>query len=366
MMTVTYRADVVGSLLGPSELHRAREECRDGAISRTELKRIEDAAVTEVITMQEDAGVDVVTDGELRRTHFAGPLIDACDGFEDKPAPLRRYFSSAGEEFLNDTPRSVTAPLRLRRALVTEEFTFGRARSDRPVKATLPAPTNIAMFWSPEHSVEAYPDPFDLFADAAEILRLEIDELARLGCGYVQLDAPELAALVDDEVREHNARLGIDPDRLLDAGIELLNDLAARSDVQFALHLCKGSKYRGWGAAGGYDAIASRVFSRATNFDAFLLEYDDDRSGSFAPLRAVPDDKVVVLGLVSTRRPELEPLELLEARVAEAARFFPRAQLAISTQCGFASGLKASAEDLAFQRAKLTLVGTAARALWPS
>ena len=365
MTDVRHRADVVGSLLGPAELHAARAALAAGSITPREFKAVEDRAVDQVIAMQEAAGVDVVTDGELRRSHYAGPLLDACDGLDDKPAPARAYFSPSGEEFVNTTSRSVTGPLRLRRGLVTEEFTYARARTRKPIKVTLPSPTNLVGFWSPEHSVAAYPDPFALFADAAEILAGQIDELARLGCTDIQLDAPELAILVDERRREHDARLGIDPDRLLDEGIELLNALAARSDIHFALHLCKGSKHRGWGASGGYEAIARRVFGGATNFDSFLLEWDDERSGSFAPLEAVPDDKVVVLGLLSTRRAELEPLDLLEQRVAEAARFFPREQFAISTQCGFASGLVGDEENLRFQHAKLARVAEAAHRLWP-
>lgn len=364
MTAVVHRADVVGSLLGPAELHEARAALAAGSIGPLEFKVVEDRAVDQVIALQEAAGVDIVTDGELRRSHYAGPLLDACQGIEDRPAPERTYFTSTGEEFVNATPRSVTGTLRLRRGLVTEEFTYARSRTSKPIKVTLPSPTNMVGFWSPQHSVAAYPDPFELFTDAAEILRGEIDELVRLGCTEIQLDAPELAILVDERRREHDARLGIDPDRLLDEGIELLNALAARSDAHFALHLCKGSKYRGWGATGGYDAIANRVFRGATNFDSFLLEWDDERSGSFAPLQAVPHDKVVVLGLVSTRRTELEPLELLERRVAEAAKFFPREQFAVSTQCGFASGLIGDDESLRFQHAKLARVAEAAHSLW--
>lgn len=367
-MTVTstaLRAEVVGSLLGPPELTEARRALQDGRITAAAFKRVEDGAIDDIIAMQEEAGVDVVTDGELRRSHFAGPLLDACDGFEDKPAPERPYFSPTGQKIVNVTPRSITAPLRLARGLVTEEYVYARARASRPVKVTLPAPTNMVLFWSPIHSREAYPDPFDLFADAAEVIRQHIAELARLGCTNVQLDAPELGNLVDEAQRKHLLEVGIDPDRMLEEGIVLLNDLAARSDMYFSLHLCKGSKHRGWGAVGGYDAIASRVFRGARNFDAFLLEYDDERSGSFEPLGSVPDDKIVVLGLVSTRRAELEPLELLRARVEEAAKYFPREQLAVSTQCGFASGLQGDEENLRFQRAKLERVAEGARALWP-
>lgn len=364
-MSVAFRADVVGSLVPPAELQEARGALAAGSITSAEFKAIEDRAVDAVVAMQEDAGLDVVTDGELRRTHFAGPLVDACDGFDDKPAPDRPYFDGSGNEIINRTPRSITAPLRLRRASATEEYTYARARATRPVKVTLPAPTGIAMFWSPEHSREAYPDPFDLFADAEKVLHQHLDELGRLGCRHVQFDAPELANLVDFSHRDYLSALGIDPERMLVDGTRMLNDLAARTDISFSLHLCKGSKLRGWGTSGGYEVIARRVFGEATNFDAFLLEYDDERSGSFEPLEVVPHNKAVVLGLVSTRRPELEPVELLRQRVDAAARYFPREQYAISTQCGFASGLSGDAEQQRFQRQKLTRVAEAARELWP-
>ena len=363
-MNVRYRADVVGSLLGPPELAEARRAHAAGEIDAREFKRVEDRAVDQVLALQEDAGVDVVTDGELRRTHFAGPLIDACDGLEDKPAPSRPYYGPDGRPIINETPRSVTSRLVLRRGLVTEEYVYARGHTDKPIKMTLPSPTNIAHFWSPEHSRDAYPDPFDLFADATAVLHQEIDELARLGCTDIQLDAPELATVVDELQAQHYASVGIDPGRFVEDGIAMLNDLASHAGISFTLHLCKGSKYRGWAAAGGYDAIAERVFAAATSFDAFLLEYDDERSGTFDPLRAIPDDKVVALGLVSTRRREIEPIELIEARVAEAAKHFPREQLALSTQCGFASGLVGDAENMRFQHDKLARVAEAAHRLW--
>lgn len=363
-MRVSYRADVVGSLVAPPELETARDAHRAGSLSPAQFKRVEDAAIDEVIALQEAAGVDVVTDGELRRTHFAGPLIDACDGLEAKPAPQRRYYTSSGDKTTTETPRSVTGHLTLRRSLVTEEFVYARRQASKPIKITLPAATMMAMFWSPEHSRPAYRDAFELFADAVGILKQEVDELARLGCEVIQIDAPELAMLVDPDQREHFAGVGIDPDRLLTEGIEMLNAVASRSDVQFALHLCKGSKNRGFMAKGGYDAIASQVFRGATAFDQFLLEYDDDRSGSFEPLKAVSDDKVVVLGLVSTRRSELEEVPTLINRINEAARHFPREQLALSTQCGFASGLRGDEAGMKFQSDKLRLVAETAHQAW--
>ena len=363
-MNVRFRADVVGSLLGPSELAEARRRHAAGEIDARAFKAVEDRAVDQVLALQADAGVDVVTDGELRRTHFAGPLLDACDGLADKLAPSRPYYGPDGEPIINETPRSVTGKLVLSRGLVTEEYVYVRGHTAKPIKMTLPAPTNIAHFWSPEHSRDAYPDPFDLFADATAVLHREIDELARLGCTDIQLDAPELATVVDEMQAQHYASVGIDPDRFVAEGIAMLNDLASHPAISFTLHLCKGSKYRGWAAAGGYDTIAERVFSGATNFDAFLLEYDDERSGGFDPLRAIPQDKVVALGLVSTRRSEIESIELIEARVAEAAQHFPREQLALSTQCGFASGLVGDAEAMRFQHDKLARVAEAAHLLW--
>jgi 5-methyltetrahydropteroyltriglutamate--homocysteine methyltransferase len=260
---------------------------------------------------------------------------------------------------------AVTGRLRRRRSMGTEEFVYQRARARRPLKMTLPSPMMLTMFWSPEESTAAYRDPFEMFADGAAIIREEIAELARLGCEYIQIDAPELANLVDPDAKHTLLEeRGISPERMLGEGVEILNSLADTPGVTFGLHICRGNNDGRWLARGGYDAISREVFRRADRFHEFLLEYDDARSGSFEPLRDVPRDKRVVLGLVSTKRNALESADDLARRVQDAAQFFPRDQLALSTQCGFASGIKGNPVEPAMQERKLHLVAQVARRLW--
>jgi 5-methyltetrahydropteroyltriglutamate--homocysteine methyltransferase len=220
-------------------------------------------------------------------------------------------------------------------------------------------------FWSPKHSSGAYKDAFAMFADAAEVGRSEIQELVSLGCEYIQVDAPELATLVDPRVRDWAERLGFGAERMLTEGIDLINGMVEGiSGVRLGIHLCRGNNAGMWMASGGYDFIARALFERATAFDVYCLEYDDARSGSFDPLAGAPDDKQVVLGLVSTKTPEVETTEQLHGRIDEAARFFPREQLGLSTQCGFASiaaGNPLSEQD---EERKLRLVAQTAHAVW--
>ena len=223
----------------------------------------------------------------------------------------------------------------------------------------------LALWWSPEHSTAAYTEPFTLFADAVDILRQEVRELAGLGCQYIQIDAPELATLVDDSQRQalYEAR-GISTARMLGEGIEMLNAIADAPGVTFGLHLCRGNNQGRWVSQGGYEVISKQVFRRATKYDVFLLEYDDWRSGSFAPLADIARDKRIVLGLISTKQNVIEPTEGIIARIEEASRYFPREQLALSTQCGFASVLQGNPITEAVQEAKLRLVADVAHRVW--
>jgi 5-methyltetrahydropteroyltriglutamate--homocysteine methyltransferase len=223
----------------------------------------------------------------------------------------------------------------------------------------------MQTFWSETHSRAAYDDPFEMFADAAEILRREVRELVELGCEYVQVDAPELATLVDESVREGFRARGIDPERMLDEGIEIIDSVADAPGPHYALHLCRGNREGHWMAEGGYEAISRQVFRRATRFHTFLLEYDDPRSGGFAPLSDVPEDRFVVLGLISTKSPELEREDELLTRIDDAARHFPRDRLSISPQCGFASTLGGNPVTPEVQEKKLRLVGRVAALAWP-
>lgn len=358
-------------MLRPGWLKQARTHFAADRISTAQFKRVEDRAVNEAIALQERCGVNVVSDGEMRRSGFVAPLTDYVDGFEAVAFDTRRWHgvgggASGGTGETNlAVPLTVTGKLRRRRSLAAEEFIYARARAKLPLKATLPSPLMLAMRWSPEHSAAAYPDPFALFADAVDILRAEVAELASLGCEYIQIDAPELATLVDPSTRERVFEAnGISTARMLGEGVEMLNALACASGVTFGLHLCRGNNAGHWLSTGGYEAISKEVFARATRYDIFLLEYDSPRAGSFEPLADLPRDKRVVLGLVSTKSDVLETPDALIARIEEAARHFPREQMALSTQCGFASVLAGNPIAEATQEKKLRLVANVAHQVW--
>lgn len=365
-MAAIYRAETIGSLLRPAYLQEARRAWHAGTLPTPEFKRIEDRAVDAAIALQEATGVDVITDGEMRRLVFTGTLTEAIDGLSALPSPAWRWHGQTPQEDVDiPAPISVTGKIRRRRSLATEEFAYARAKARKPLKMTLPSPLMLALFWSPEHSTAAYSDPFVLFADAVDILRQEIRELAGLGCQYIQIDAPELATLVDESQRRmtYEAR-GVSPERMLGEGVDMLNALAEAPGVTFGLHLCRGNNAGRWMSQGGYEAIAAQVFQRATKYDIFLLEYDDWRSGSFEPLAAIPQDKIVVLGLVSTKTNTLEPAEEVIARIRAASHYIPFERLAVSTQCGFASVWQGNPISEATQEAKLRLVGEVARRVW--
>jgi 5-methyltetrahydropteroyltriglutamate--homocysteine methyltransferase len=261
-------------------------------------------------------------------------------------------------------PFSVTDKLRRQRMMTVEEYSYARARARRPVKVTLPSPLMLFLVWSPVRSRDAYKDPFELFADGLRLMREEAEELARLGCEYIQVDAPDFGQLVDKSQRTEWEKAGISMDRVFSDGVDMLNQLAAVPGVTFGLHLCRGNYDSEWISAGDYQAISKQLFQRATNYDVFLLEYDDERSGSFEALRDLPDDKVAVLGLISTKFDRLESPDQLAARIGEASRFYPKQQLALSTQCGFASAGPGNAISEGAQENKLRLVGDVADRVW--
>jgi 5-methyltetrahydropteroyltriglutamate--homocysteine methyltransferase len=273
-------------------------------------------------------------------------------------------FRSTDDSF--PLPAAVVAPMRRVRSLASEEFVYARARTRKPLKATLPSPLCLVALWSREHSRDAYPEPLDLVAASLAILRDEVRELVAVGCTDVQIDAPELGALVDPAMREWYATaVGVDPDRMLSEGVDLINELAKTDpDVRFGIHVCRGNNEGRFLASGGYDSIAERVFPRLAAYDYFMLEYDDDRSGGFEPLRHVPETASVVLGLISTKNPALEADEVVRQRIDEAARIVPMERLALSTQCGFASSADGNPLTEAEQTEKLRLVSRVAHACW--
>ena len=368
-MATVYRADTIGSLLRPPYLKLAREQFEAGQLGAAAYKEIEDRAVDQAIAMQEGVGLDVVTDGELRRHTFIDQLTEQVEGLTldsgDSDLVPVPFHDEAGQlQSVFTIPLSVTDKLQRSRMMTVEEFCYARARARRPVKVTLPSLLMLFLVWSPQRSRDAYSDPFELFADGLRLMREEAEELARMGCRYIQVDAPDFGQLVDPTQRDAWERAGISVDRVFSEGADMLNGVAGIPGVSFGLHLCRGNYDSDWISSGTYETISKQVFQRATNYDVFLLEYDDERSGSFAALSDIPDDKVVVLGLVSTKFGRMEPAGQLAARISEASGFFPREQLALSTQCGFASAGPGNQVSEDTQENKLRLLGEVANRVW--
>jgi 5-methyltetrahydropteroyltriglutamate--homocysteine methyltransferase len=359
------RSEGIGSLLRPAYLLEARAAVERGDLTPAEFKRIEDRAVDEAVAIQEAAGLDVITDGEQRRYAFFGHLVDAFEGFDKSGGWSIPFRDGEGTELTLRRP-VVVDRLRPRRQMSVEEFAYLRGRTTRAIKITLISAQQAAAYYDPDKSAGAYPTRDAYLADIVDFTRREIQELRRLGCEYIQIDAPQYAALLDESIREGYRRRGSDPDRLLDTCIELDNAIIdGHPGVVFGIHICRGNYRSMFYASGGYDRIAQQVFGRA-RFHRFLLEYDDERSGTFEPLRHVPGDRVVVLGLVSTKKARLETPSELQRRIAEAARVVPLERLAVSPQCGFASTSEGNRLSMETQREKLALVGETARTVWPA
>jgi 5-methyltetrahydropteroyltriglutamate--homocysteine methyltransferase len=357
-----FRSDVVGSLLRPAYLKKAREDHEAGRMADAEFKRIEDRAVDDAVALQLRCGLDVLTDGELRRYAFFGHLVDATDGFDKTGGWSIPFRDEKGNEVVQTRP-VVVSKLRRKRHMCAEEYTYLRARTDHPAKTTLLSAQQAAAYYDPKKSSGAYPTVDAFLADLVDLLRDEVAELVRLGCTYIQVDSPQYAALIDAKIREGYRQRGNDPDRLLDLSIELDNAvIAGHPNVTFGLHLCRGNNQSKFYASGDYSPIA-KVFAK-TNFQTFLLEFDDERSGGFEPLAHVPADRVVVLGLISTKKSALESKDQIKSRIRAAERIVPLDRLALSPQCGFASTMEGNLLSDSEQEAKLRLVVETANEVW--
>jgi methionine synthase II (cobalamin-independent) len=358
----TWRAEVVGSLLRPPDLIAARKRLESGQLAQAELKAVEDTAVRAAIELQRQAGIDVVTDGELRRYAFYGHLIDAFDGFDREGGWAIPFRDETGEQLILKRPVVVNR-LRWKRTMCGEEWTFLRSVGGLPGKVTMLSAQQAAAYYDPEKSKDAYPTRDAYLADIVDLSRREVDELVRLGCTYIQIDGPQYGALLDPKMREGYRQRGSDPEELIDRCIELDNAIIqGHPGVTFALHVCRGNNQSKFYAEGDYEPI-SRIFQK-TGFDRFLLEYDDERSGGFEPLAHLPEDRVAVLGLVTTKKPELETETELKARIEQAARYVPLERLALSPQCGFASTMEGNRISHEQQKRKLELVGRVADSVW--
>lgn len=357
-----YRSDVVGSLLRPTYLKHAREQHEAGKLTDAAFKQVEDRAVDEAVAMQIRAGLEMITDGEMRRYAFYGHLVDAVEGFDKLGGWAIPFRDEKGEKLVLSRP-VIVSRLKRKRPMCAEEFTYLRARTKHPGKTSLISAQQGAAYYDSEKSKAAYPKIDSYLADLVDILREEVQELIRLGCTYIQIDSPQYTALLDPQLREGYRRRGNDPDRLLNLSIEMDNAVVGNHPgVVFGLHLCRGNNQSKFYAEGDYGPI-TKIF-RQTRFERFLLEYDDERSGGFEPLRQVPDDRTVVLGLVSSKRPELEDRNELKRRIGAAAAYVPLERLALSPQCGFASTMEGNLLTQENQEAKLRLVAEVAREVW--
>jgi 5-methyltetrahydropteroyltriglutamate--homocysteine methyltransferase len=357
-----YRSDVVGSLLRPEFLKEARDQHDARKLGEAEFKQMEDRAVDEAIVLQERSGIEVLTDGEMRRYAFFGHLIDAVEGFDKYGGWAIPFRNQQGEKLVLSRP-VVVSKLRRKRPMCAEEFTYLRARTKRPSKTSLISAQQAAAYYDAEKSKGAYPKIDAYLADLVDILRDEVEELIRLGCTYIQIDSPQYTALLDPQLREGYRQRGNDPDKLLDLSIEMDNAVVGdHPGITFGLHLCRGNNQSKFYAEGDYGPI-TKVF-RNTHFQRFLLEYDDERSGGFEPLRQVPEDRTVVLGLISSKKAALESKSELKQRIEAAGAIIPLERLALSPQCGFASTMEGNLLTPQDQEAKLRLVAETAQEVW--
>jgi 5-methyltetrahydropteroyltriglutamate--homocysteine methyltransferase len=372
------RTDVVGSLLRPAPLKQAYAERDSGAISPEQLRQIEDNAIREAVRLQEEIGLDVVTDGEFRRLNFQDSFAASVSGFEGRRVdfafmeslsregrPLQRwdpYHVPGGAAILQRRP--VAQKLRLVRNLPLEEFRFISEVANRPAKVSLVGPDRIAQRFDYQNSKSVYWSVDDFVADVVRIEREMIRGLQEAGCGYVQIDAPGYTAYVDAPSLDEMKARGEDPLKNLARSIKADNELLRLFEgITFGIHLCRGNQRSMWHREGSYDAIAEMLFA-GLQHDRLLLEYDTPRAGTFEPLRFVPKDKIVVLGLVSTKVPEIETVEALKRRIDAANKYIPLEQLAISPQCGFASDVVGNLISEDVQRRKLEAVVETARQVW--
>jgi methionine synthase II (cobalamin-independent) len=372
------RTDVIGSLLRPAELKQAYVRRDEGRISAEELRQIEDEAIRQAVQLQEEIGLDVLTDGEFRRLNFQDSFAASVSGFDARRVdlsfmeslsregkPLQRwdpYHVAEGAAILQRRP--VSQKLRLVRNLPLEEYIFVSSVARKPAKVTLVGPDRITERFDYQNSKSVYWSTDDFVADVVRIEREMIRSLIGAGCQYVQIDAPSYTAYVDvPSVEEMKAR-GENPMKNLARSIKADNEILRLFDnTTFGIHLCRGNQRSMWHREGSYDAIAEMLFTELRH-DRLLLEYDSPRAGSFEPLRFVPKNKVVVLGLVSTKIPEIETVDDLKRRIDEASRVIPLEQLAISPQCGFASDVVGNLVSEDDQKRKLEVVVETARQVW--
>jgi len=364
-MKAPFRADHVGSLLRPHELHDLREKVRFGKGSAPELKALEDRLIREVVKLQEDLGLPSITDGEFRRDWWH---IDFIAGFDGVELVKGDAYGDAKFKGTDEQPPFMLVESRIRRTRpnMLEHFKFLKANVKKGTpKFTMPSPAMLHARADRASIKKTYPNLDNFWADLTQCYREEIADLYKAGCRYLQIDDTTIAMFGDPKVQEQFRKLGDDPKRDVAIYAEAVN-AAIRDvpdDMAVAIHTCRGNFKSTWLASGSYDYVAETAFSKI-DVDGFFLEFDDERSGGFEPLRFVPKGKLVVLGVVTTKRGELEEKDAVKRRVEEAARFVDLDQLCLSPQCGFSSTVEGNALTYEQQVAKLRLVVETAREIW--
>jgi 5-methyltetrahydropteroyltriglutamate--homocysteine methyltransferase len=373
-MPIQYRADQVGSLLRPSELLEAR---KNPSIAPEQLKEIEDRQIRNVLQRQNDLGFRIYTDGEFRRQGFMSDFNDSVEGLDNAEDIARDWkIEGSGASTLaglkNRLPGVVVSKVRPKKRLTGHEVAFLKQHAPGDIKMTLPTPNQFpAIAYKKGLSDHAYGSYSEFLWDIVPIFQAEMRALASEGVQYIQIDAPRYSYFIDPKWRRYvRDEMGVDPEQALDEAIRVDNtciegarDGAREAGPMVAIHLCRGNNRSRWYAEGGYDPIAEKLFNRL-NVDAFLLEYESERAGTFEPLRFVPRGKTVVLGLVSTKLPEMESVDQLLRRIEEASKYVPVDQLALSPQCGFASNQDGNLVTEDQQWRKLELVVETARKVW--
>lgn len=363
-----FRADHVGSLLRPQFLLDARQQYQQGEITKEALREVEDKAIREVIKKQQDVGLHSVTDGEFRRTYFHVDFLERLQGVTVSGGINVQFKGKKGDVDFAPPRLSVTGKLKHVEDIQKPDFDYLQAVTGETPKVTIPSPTMVHFRGGRKAiDIEAYPEMELFFDDLAQCYRDEMQSLYNAGCRYLQLDDTNLAYLCDPKLREGARERGDDPDALPRAYAELINKVIddRPDDLRIGIHLCRGNFRSAWVAEGSYEPVAEVLFNEL-NVDAYFLEYDDERSGDFAPLRFVPDNKTVVLGLVTTKLAQLETSDELKKRVDEAAKYMPLEHMCLSPQCGFSSTVHGNELTESDQWAKLELVVNTANDIWGS
>ena len=364
-----FKADVVGSLLRPQAIHEARARAERGELSAAQIRAVEDTGVAEAVALQREVGLNVCTDGEFHRRHWFLDFLERIDGIEVRGGLPTKFHNEQGDIEFAPPRFEVLGKVRRSRPLALDDFKALKPIADRNgllAKQAIPSPMCV-HFRGGRAAIDKkiYPDVEQFFADLTTVYRQEIADLYAAGCRYLQIDDTNLPFLCDPALRDNVHKMGEDPDTLPRLYVRMMNDALAGkpADLTVGVHMCRGNHASSWVAEGGYDPIAEQVFGDM-QVDAFFLEYDSPRAGGFAPLRYLTGNKVAVLGLVTTKKGQLESKADIKRRIEEASKHVPMARLALSPQCGFASTIAGNALSADDQRRKLELVVQIAREVW--